>query len=52
MMAVGGQGIRFLTGGGAEIILPYLQGSFRLEPDLIFHGLRVLAEQNDHSPVG
>lgn len=51
MMAVGGHGIRFLTGGGAEVILPYLQGSFRLEPDLIFHGLRVIAEQGHPSPV-
>lgn len=51
MMAVSGQGIRFLTGGGAEVILPYLEGSFQLEPDLIFHGLRVIAEQSNHSPV-
>lgn len=39
-----GQGSqRLLTGGDAETLLPYLQGSYRLEPDLIFHGLQVIA---------
>ncbi|MDX1657105.1 MAG: type III pantothenate kinase [Candidatus Competibacteraceae bacterium] len=33
----------FLTGGDAEVLLPYLEGSYRLEPDLIFQGLLVMA---------
>lgn len=45
MMVVGGSGIRLLTGGGAEAVSPYLLGQYRLEPNLIFHGLRVIAEQ-------
>ena len=45
MMAVGGLGVRVLTGGDAEAVSPYLLGQYRLEPDLIFHGLRVIAEQ-------
>jgi type III pantothenate kinase len=36
---------RLLTGGDAEVLLPYLRGSYRLEPDLIFHGLLVIAGQ-------
>ncbi|MFZ1641633.1 MAG: type III pantothenate kinase [Candidatus Contendobacter sp.] len=43
MAAVGGFGPRLLTGGDAEAVLPYLQGEYRLEPDLIFTGLRVIA---------
>lgn len=46
MMAVGGVGTRVLTGGDAEAVLPCLLGRYRLEPDLIFHGLRVIAEQS------
>lgn len=45
MMAVNGVGVRLLTGGDAARISPYLLGRYRLEPDLIFHGLRVIAEQ-------
>lgn len=45
MLAAGGVGLRVLTGGDAETILPYLTESYRLEPDLIFQGLRVIAEQ-------
>ena len=37
-------GRRFvLTGGASEAVLPCLQGEYRLEPDLIFTGLRVIA---------
>jgi type III pantothenate kinase len=36
---------RLLTGGDAEVLMPYLRGSYRLEPDLIFHGLLVIAGQ-------
>ena len=36
---------RLLTGGDAEVLLPYLRGCYRLEPDLIFHGLLVIAGQ-------
>jgi len=46
MMAVSGSGARFLTGGGAEAISPYLLRQYRLEPDLIFRGLQVIAGQN------
>ncbi len=46
MMAAGGPGIRFLTGGGAEAVSPYLLGEYRLEPNLLFDGLRVIAKQN------
>jgi type III pantothenate kinase len=35
-----------LTGGDAEALLPYLEGRYRLEPDLIFHGLLQIAEQH------
>lgn len=45
MMAVNGVGVRLLTGGDAARISPCLLGRYRLEPDLIFHGLRVIAEQ-------
>lgn len=46
MMVAGGKGLCLLTGGGAAAVLPYLLGQFRLEPELIFHGLRVIAEQS------
>ncbi len=36
----------FLTGGDGPVLLPYLQGNYRLEPDLIFHGLRVMAKDD------
>jgi type III pantothenate kinase len=47
MMATGGPGIRFLTGGGAEMISAYLLGKFQLQPDLVFYGLRLIAEQRE-----
>jgi type III pantothenate kinase len=34
---------RVLTGGDAERLLPYLQGYYRLEKDLLFYGLLVAA---------
>jgi type III pantothenate kinase len=43
MIASHGPGARLLTGGGAEAVLPLLRGEYRLEPDLIFSGLRVIA---------
>jgi type III pantothenate kinase len=45
MMAVEGRGARLLTGGDAEAVSPYLSGRYRLEPDLIFQGLRAIAER-------
>ncbi len=47
MMATVGPGIRFLTGGGAEMISAYLLGKFQLQPNLVFYGLRLIAEQNE-----
>ncbi len=35
--------MRLLTGGGGKAVLPCLQGDYRLEPDLLFLGLRVIA---------
>lgn len=43
MMMQQGPGLCLLTGGDAEAISPYLHGAYRLEPDLIFTGLRVIA---------
>ncbi len=43
MVASHGPGLRWLTGGDAEQVLPYLQAEYQLEPDLIFTGLRVIA---------
>ena len=43
MAAVGGPGPRLLTGGDAGTVLPCLEGTYRLEPDLIFKGLQVIA---------
>lgn len=43
---MGGQMQRVLTGGDAGLLLPYLQDSYRLEPDLLFHGLLVMAGQS------
>lgn len=43
MIASHGPGTRWLTGGAAESVLPYLQADYRLEPELIFTGLRVIA---------
>lgn len=40
-----GAGVRWLTGGDADVVMPYLQAPYRLEPDLIFSGLRVIAGQ-------
>jgi type III pantothenate kinase len=44
MSAEHGPGARLLTGGDAETVLPCLRGEYRWEPDLIFQGLRVMAE--------
>lgn len=38
---------RLLTGGNAEVLLPFLEHDYRLEPDLIFRGLRVIADDTD-----
>lgn len=35
--------VSLLTGGDAEALLPYLESQYRLEPDLIFQGLLVMA---------
>ncbi|HOW76844.1 MAG TPA: type III pantothenate kinase [Candidatus Competibacteraceae bacterium] len=43
MIANHGSGLRLLTGGDAEGVLPYLQAAYQLEPELIFTGLRVIA---------
>ncbi len=44
MSADHGPGVRLLTGGDAETVLPCLRSEYRWEPDLIFQGLRVVAE--------
>ncbi len=49
MVAANGPGLCLLTGGGAEAVSPYLLGSFQQEPHLVFHGLRVLAENSQAS---
>lgn len=46
MSATAGAGMRILTGGDAPQILPHLQGAYRLEPELLLYGLRVIAEVN------
>lgn len=38
-----GPGLRLLTGGGGGAVLPHLRRDYRLEPDLLFMGLRVIA---------
>ena len=43
MSVVHGPGIRLLTGGATPTILPCLQAAYRVEPRLLFIGLRVLA---------
>jgi type III pantothenate kinase len=43
MIACHGSGVRLLTGGDAETVLPHLQSAYRWEPDLIFTGLQVIA---------
>ncbi len=40
-----GETQRLLTGGDADLLLPYLRGRYRLEPELIFQGLLVMAGQ-------
>lgn len=35
-----GETIAFLTGGNAELLHPYLEREYQLEPDLIFYGLK------------
>lgn len=41
--AMGEPAGRLLTGGDAEALRPYLEGDYRLEPELIFQGLLVMA---------
>ncbi len=45
-VTLGAEACCFLTGGDGPVLLPYLQGNYRLEPDLIFHGLRVMAKDD------
>ncbi len=42
MIASYGPGVRLLTGGATGVVLPHLQSKYRVEPDLIFTGLRVI----------
>jgi type III pantothenate kinase len=51
MIASHGPGLRLLTGGGAGAALPLLRGEYRLEPDLIFKGLRVMAGEGGMDPA-
>jgi type III pantothenate kinase len=46
MIARHGPGVRLLTGGDAETVLPFLENAYRWEPDLIFTGLRVIAGES------
>lgn len=46
MMAQQGPGLCVLTGGDAKAVSPYLRGTYRLEPDLIFNGLQVIAGEH------
>jgi type III pantothenate kinase len=46
MIARHGPGVRLLTGGDAETVLPFLENAYRWEPDLIFTGLRVIADES------
>ncbi len=43
MIAQCGPGLRLLTGGDAEVVLPLLRDPYQLEPELIFTGLQVMA---------
>ena len=47
MIASHGPGARLLTGGATGVVWPHLRGDYRLEPDLIFTGLRVIAGEGD-----
>jgi type III pantothenate kinase len=40
-----GETQRLLTGGDADLLLPYLRGHYRREPELIFQGLLVMTGQ-------
>ena len=44
MQAAHGPGVRLLTGGAAQTLLPCLRAEYRFEHRLIFQGLRVIAE--------
>jgi type III pantothenate kinase len=46
---MGGDVERLLTGGDAELLSTQLDGPYRLEPDLIFEGLRVIATRFDQT---
>lgn len=43
MIASHGPGVRLLTGGATGVVGPHLRGEYRLEPELIFTGLKVIA---------
>jgi type III pantothenate kinase len=43
MIASHGPGARLLAGGATGVVWPCLRGDYRLEPDLIFAGLRLIA---------
>jgi type III pantothenate kinase len=45
--SMGGEVDRLLTGGDAELLSTQLDGPYRLERDLIFEGLRVIAARFD-----
>ena len=47
MSASYGPGARLLTGGATGVVLPHLQSKYRVEPDLIFTGLQVIAGEGD-----
>lgn len=51
MMAAGGAGICILTGGDAQSVLPHLQADYRMEPDLLFKGLQVIAATMEKPPL-
>jgi type III pantothenate kinase len=45
--SMGGEIERLLTGGDAERLSTQLDGAYRVEPDLLFEGLRVIATRFD-----
>lgn len=50
---MGGKVQHFLTGGNAPALTPFLEhGDYRLEPDLIFHGLRRYLDAEQSAALG
>lgn len=45
--AMPGELTQLITGGNAPALMPFLEHDYRLEPDLIFFGLRRYAEDSD-----